>query len=56
MFILVNKVVSANFTFFIMHIKVTKVSTDFIVTMVAFFTEVSKVSQSLSLRERDINV
>jgi hypothetical protein len=56
MFILVSMVVSANFTFVIMDIKVTKVSTDFMVTMVIFFTEDSKVSQSLWLRERDINV
>ena len=39
--------VSATFTFVIMDIKVTKVSTDFMVSMVTFFTGVSKVSLSL---------
>lgn len=56
MFVLVSMDVNINFTFLIMDIKVTKVSTDFMVTMFTFFTKVSKVSQSQLLRERDINV
>jgi hypothetical protein len=56
MFMLVSMVINANFTFCIMDIKVTKVSTDFMVTIVTFFTEGCKVSQSLWLRERGINV
>ena len=56
MFFLISIVVNANFTFVIMDIKVNKVSADFMVTMITFFTEVFKVSQSLWLHERDINV
>ena len=54
MFILVNMVVNDTFTFVITDIKANRVSTDFMVTMITFYTEVSKVSQSLWLRERDI--
>jgi len=51
-FVLVSMVASANFTFVTM---VTKGSTDFMVTVVTFFADVSKVSQLLWLLERDMN-
>jgi hypothetical protein len=55
-FILVSMVDNITFTFIFIDIKFTKVSTDLIVTMVTSFTDVSKISQSLWLGKRDINV
>lgn len=55
-FILANMVVNITFAFVFRDINVTKVSNDLMVTMVTFFTDVSKISQSLWLGKREINV
>jgi len=55
-FAVVHMVVNIAFAFVSIDINVTKVSNDLMVTMVTFFTDVSKISQSLRLDKRDINV
>jgi len=55
-FIVASMVVSITFAFVFIDINVTEVSNDLMVTMVTFFTDVSKISQSLRLGKRDINV